>query len=343
MTRVLITGAAGFIGHHVVDHFLATTDWELVLLDGLTYAGDPSRLGAVRGWPEPLRSGRVKIVWHDLRSPIVGHPAQWQIGDVDYVVNLAAASHVDRSIEHPVPFVRGNLDIALNVLEWCRAAGPSKVVQVSTDEVYGPAYGEAHDEDATINPSNPYSASKAAQEAVAASWWRTYGVPVVITRCMNNFGERQDPEKFVPLAVSRLLAGRPVPVHGRRLGGGWQASSRAWLHARNHADAIRFLLAEIPFPAYDPAAGSEHLLRVNVPGDRELGADEIVAFAAEVLGVPPLIEWVDWHSSRPGHDMRYALDGTRLHRLGWKPPIEFGQAFADTVRWYADHREWLAR
>lgn len=347
MKRILLTGAAGFVGHHVVEHLIATTDWHIVATDGITYAGDPHRLADVAGFtPE-----RVTVLWHDLRSPLVDHPIGDRIGHVDYVVNMASGSHVDRSIEAPAEFFRNNVDVAVNVLEWVRLERPGvKLVQVSTDEVYGPAeLGYSHREWDTIAPSNPYAGSKAAQEAAAFSWWRTYGLRLAITNTMNNFGERQHPEKFVPMVVRNLLTGQPVTVHGRPVhfegttGSTqplrWEASSRVWLHARNHADAIRFLLAEVEFPTYGPV--TPRPLRVNVAGEREIGVDDIVRMAADELGVTPQLEWVDFHSSRPGHDMRYSLNGSKMSGLGWKAPVPLDESFARTVSWYAAHRSWL--
>jgi dTDP-glucose 4,6-dehydratase len=171
---------------------------------------------------------------------------------------------------------------------------------------------------------------------------------------MNNFGERQHPEKFVPMAITRLLAGEPVPIHGRPwyevvenrtppTMKRWTASSRVWLHARNHADAIRYLLDEVPFPTYESATdlGDSTPVRFNVAGEREIGVDEIVTMIADTLGVEPLMEWTDFHSSRPGHDLRYSLDGTALKDAGWEPPVPLDESFARTVNWYVDHPQWL--
>lgn len=352
MTTVLLTGGTGFIGAHCIEHWLRTTDWNIVVVDGLTYAGDMSRLTDIDGFDWD----RVKVVYHDLRAPLHNHPTAATIGAVDHIVNMAAGSHVDTSITQPATFFQNNVDVAVHMLEFARHCAPdAKFIQVSTDEVYGPApAGEAHKEWDTIRPSNPYAGSKAAQEAAAFSWWRTYGLKVAITNTMNNFGERQHPEKFVPMAIKRLLAGEPVPVHGRpyyatknehstKIVKRWTPSSRVWLHARNHADAIRYLLDEVPFPAYDPAydLGTSTPVRFNVAGEREIGVDQIVTMIAETLGVEPRMDWVDYHSSRPGHDLRYSLDGTALAAAGWVPPVPLDESFARTVKWYLDRPEWL--
>lgn len=338
MTKhVLLTGGTGFIGHHTVEHLLRETDWRVTVIDSLTYAGDMSRVTDI----EDYDPARVRVIWHDLRAPLHDYLIE-RIGEVDYVINMASGSHVDRSITDPVPFVRNNVDLSLHMLEYARVALPEKFVQVSTDEVYGPApEGYKHREWDTILPSNPYSASKAAQEAIAFSYWRTYGVPLAITNTMNNFGERQNVEKFVPLVIRALKRGEVVPVHAQKRGGTWVPGSRVWLHARNHADALLFLLREVDFPAY--ASGEvDRPFRANVVGESEVANDIIVEMVAEALGVPANYEYMDFHSSRPGHDLRYALDGSLLSELGWVPPLGLKESFNRTVEWFNQHDEWLA-
>ena len=352
MKRLLLTGAAGFIGAHCVEHLIATTDWHIVAVDSTTYAGDVQRFADMDGYDPD----RVTIVWHDLQAPLIDHPNAWRIGHVDYVINMAAGSHVDRSIAHPAPFIRNNVDITLNLLEWVRQEQGierdyPKFIQVSTDEVYGPAPdGYSHREWDQIRPSNPYAGSKACQEAIAFSYWRTYGLPIAITNTMNNFGERQHPEKFVPMVIRRLLDNEPIPLHGRpelSFESGdkarWRPSSRVWLHARNHADALRYLLESVDFPTYDPAGddGTSVPLRFNVAGEREIGVDEVVNMCARVLDRVPQIEWVDFHSSRPGHDLRYSLDGSALEAAGWKAPVPLDESFERTVKWYLANPQWL--
>jgi dTDP-glucose 4,6-dehydratase len=333
--RVLITGGAGFAGHHLVEHLLTTTDWDLVVVDGLTYAGRPDRLTDCGGY-DPAR---VRLLWHDLRAPVHGW-ADERIGDVDAVLHLAAESHVDRSISAPGPFVRNNVDVTLNLLEWARTRHLSHFVQVSTDEVYGPAEpGTAHAEWAPIMPSNPYSASKACQEAVAFSYWRTFGVPVVVTNTMNMFGERQDGEKFVPLAIRSVLAGDEVPLHGRRVADprAWEPSSRCWLHARNFADALRWILTETTPATFGTADRPD---RWHIAGD-EKDVLEVAQLIAGAAGKLLQFRVVDYHSSRPGHDHRYALDASKIAAAGWKPPVPLAESLARTVRWFQAHPEWL--
>jgi dTDP-glucose 4,6-dehydratase len=236
----------------------------------------------------------------------------------------------------------------LNVLEWARyRTGITHFVQVSTDEVYGPAELHAHAEWDTIRPSNPYSASKACQEAIAFSYWRTYGVPVTIVNIMNMFGERQAPEKFVPLAIKAVLAGDEVPLHGRPAGRlikppwmgpeAWEASSRCWLHARNFADALRWVLTDT-VPTQFPAADRPD--RWHVAGD-EKDVLEVAQAIAEAAGKPLRHTWVNYHFSRPGHDHRYALDASKIARAGWKPPVSLGESLERTVAWFQAHPGWL--
>lgn len=335
--RVLVTGGAGFAGHHLIEHLLTTTGWDLVVLDGLTYAGRPDRLTDCQGY-DPAR---VRLLWHDLRSPV--HP--WldeRIGDVQAVLHLAANSHVDHSITRPAPFIHNNVMATVNLLEWARTRQLTHFVQVSTDEVYGPAEeGTAHAEWAPIMPSNPYSASKACQEAVAFSYWRTFGLPVVVVNIMNMFGERQGAEKFVPLAIRAVLAGDEVPLHGRRdtdlVTEWWEPSARCWLHARNFADALRWVLTATtptPFPAGDRpgrwhVAGEEHTVL------------EVAERIADAAGKRLRYRWADFHSSRPGHDHRYALDASKIAAAGWKAPVPFAESLERTVHWFMRNPAWL--
>jgi dTDP-glucose 4,6-dehydratase len=271
---------------------------------------------------------RLKVLWHDLRAPI-GPDTAKAIGDVNIILNLASGSHVDRSISDPVPFVQNNVAVALHMLEFARQAKPKLFLQFSTDEVYGPAPdGVLHSEWATQLPSNPYAASKSAQEAIAVSYWRTFGVPVVITNTMNIFGEKQHPEKFVPLCASRLAAGLPVPIHGERTVNGWQSGSRCWLYAGDCASAVEHIVRNVEPPAYPEA---DRPARYHIVGQDEVSNYDIAALIAELLGTEFYYEWIDFHSTRPGHDRRYALDGSKLADLGWKPQIGLEEGLWRTV------------
>ena len=324
MPHVLITGGSGFIGSHVVAHFLRNNDWLITVLDGLSYVADISRLTDDYAF-DPAR---VKVHWWDLRSAVPDRVRE-HIGSVDYVVNLASESHVDKSIADARTFVLNNVQLVINMLE---AFIPRKAfIQISTDEVFGPAPdGYAFREDDTHCPSNPYSASKSCQEQIATSYWRTYGLPIIIVRTMNNFGERQDKEKLVPKAIHNLLDEKPVPVHGENLMGHWHAGSRVWLHARNFADGLLFILKNLPPHRYPEAPKPDCY---HITSNVEMSNLEIVEKIAGILGVPVRIEWQDVHKARPGHDRRYALDGSKLFALGWKPPIDIDESFRRTVLW----------
>ena len=316
MVKALVTGGTGFIGHHMLNFLLDETDWEVIALDSLTYAGNPDK---VRLDP------RLRLLYSDLRAPL--DPGR--VGPVDYIFNLASASHVDRSIEDPVPFVQNNVALALHMLEFARVAQPRMFIQFSTDEVYGPAGpGVLHEEWSTILPSNPYSASKAAQEAIAFAYWRTFGVPVVITNTMNVFGENQHPEKFVPKCIERIRMRKKVPIHGENTGAGtWASGSRHWIYARDVAEAAWFISQNVEpntFPELDRPS------RFHIVGD-ELSNEALARRIAEIMDLPLRVEWVDYHASRPGHDRRYALDGSRLANAGWKPTVGLEEGLWRTV------------
>jgi dTDP-glucose 4,6-dehydratase len=335
-TRVLLTGGLGFIGSHTVEHWLRNTDWEIVVIDALRFSGRVERLTDI----ESFDPDRVKVVWHDLRAPLHNQIKE-AIGDVDYIVNMASDSHVDRSITDPVPFIKNNVDLVVNMLEYAREVNPQKFIQISTDEVYGPASaGHSHKENEVHRPSNPYSASKSAQEMIAFSYWRTFGVPVMITNTMNNFGERQHPEKYVPMVMKRILHQEEIEVHGKqRLNGEWDIGARVWLHARNHADAVQFILNNVPVKHYDDDTPEPE--KFNIAGEKEINNLEIVEMIGEILECPPLYKLVDFHTSRPGHDLRYSLDGAKLRRYGWVAPMSLEESFERTINWTMEHTEWL--
>jgi dTDP-glucose 4,6-dehydratase len=290
---------------------------------------------------------RVHIVHWDMRAP-ADPITLYALDGCDVIMNVASESHVDRSIAHPADFVQNNVALMLNVLEVARTIEPRLLLQMSTDEVYGPAYGEhRHAEWEPAVPSNPYSASKAAQEAIAISYWRTYGTPVVITNTMNIIGEMQDSEKFLPMIIRSLRDRQPITVHTAPDG---TPGSRFYLHARNLADAWLYLTRRYGeginnVPSY--ADGSSRPDRFHIVGEREVDNVELVHLVGSVMGldetaVSSLIQPVSFHSSRPGHDLRYALDGTKLADLGWTAPVPLEKSLERTVRWTLDNPKWLA-
>lgn len=332
--RCLITGAGGFAGAHALEHLLKTTDWDVVCTDSFRHKGKTDRITEVLD-AHPGGRHRVTVITHDLTAPFSAQTAR-RIGEVDYVLAYASESHVDRSITDPVPFVMNNVAVALNTLEYAREAEPAAVVLVSTDEVYGPVTdGVPYPEWSPVVPSNPYSGSKAAAEAVAISYWRTYGVPVVIVNCMNVIGERQDPEKFVPKVLRACLRGEEVPVHGVP----GNIGTRHYLHARNLADGIAFLLAR-GAPAMF-ARGASRPDRYNIASADRVDNLTLAEMIAAAAGTPLRYRLEDFHSTRPGHDPHYGLDPGKITALGWKPPVPFAESLERTVRWTLAHEEWL--
>lgn len=334
--RILITGAAGFVGHHTIEHFLKNTTDEIVCIDSFRHKGDSMRLRHLFP-PQDMKAG-LRIFTHDLTTPISSRMID-AVGEVDAILSIASESHVERSISEPVPFVKNNVALALEVLEYARKVKPKIVIQCGTDEVFGPAIGtDAHTEWLPFMPSNPYAASKAAQDAIFFSYWRTYGVPVVFTHCMNMIGERQDPEKFIPMCISRILKGETVTIHGKE----GDIGSRMYIHCRNLADAWLFLLKKTePTPYHDDHTRYQTPDSYNVVGEVELDNLTVARMISDILKMPLKYELQDFHEARPGHDRRYALDGSKISALGWKPPVAFKESLEKMVYWTLNHPEWL--
>lgn len=333
--RILLTGAAGFVGSHVLRHLLTATGAEIVCPVSFRHKGLPARISSAacdHDWQQ-----RVEIVHWDMRAP-ADRMTLRAFDGCDVIMNVASESHVDRSIDDPVGFTTNNVALMLNVLEVARKIEPRLVLQMSTDEVYGPAYGDhRHTEWETIAPSNPYSASKAAQEAISFSFWRTYGVNLVVTNTMNILGEMQDPEKFVPMIIRSLRDGKPITVHVAPDG---TPGSRFYLHARNLADAWLWLTQNHDPVAY--ADGARMPSRFNIVGEREVTNVEMVETIARIMGVQDYkVDLVSFHESRPGHDLRYALDGTAIAKAGWTAPVGFEESLRKTVEWTLENPSWL--
>lgn len=336
--RAFISGAGGFVGHHLLEHLLVNTDWDIVCTDSFRHKGKTNRINEVLHSHE-FEAPRVQVITHDLTAPFSKQTVN-AIGGIDFIFNVASESHVDRSITEPVTFIENNVALVLNMLELARQVQPGVFIQVSTDEVYGPAYGTyRHKEWDPIIPSNPYSASKAAQEAIATAYWRTFDVPVVITNTMNIIGERQDPEKFVPMTIKKVFTGETVTIHAsptRVIG------SRFYLHARNQADALMYLATYFhgePIPLY--TNGADRPAKFHVVGDVEVNNLDMAQLIAKYADKQLNYTLEDFHSSRPGHDLRYALNGHLLSMIGWKAPIPFEESLKRTVEWTLEHPEWL--
>jgi dTDP-glucose 4,6-dehydratase len=326
--RILITGGAGFIAHHLIDHLLRNTDWGVVVLDKLTYASSGfDRLREIGAYDHP----RVALYPVDIRLPL-GEGLEKEIGHVDYFVHMAAETHVDNSIANPRIFVESNVLGTFEMLELARRLpGLKKFLYFSTDEVFGPAPGDkVYKEWDRYNSTNPYSATKAAGEELCLAWTNTYRLPVVISHTMNAFGERQHPEKFIPKCVASILKGDVIPIHASpdKL----RSGTRFYIHCRNIANAVFFLLER-----------GEIRDKYNVVGEKEVSNLELAQKIAAILGKPLKYEMIDFHSSRPGHDLRYGLDGTKMREIGWGIPVSFDVSLEKTIRWMVmpEHAQWL--
>lgn len=323
--KVLITGGAGFIGHHVVEHLLIHTDWEIVCLDRLDTSGNLNRLDQVLR--ERTDKARVRMVFHDLRAAIAEQLAK-QIGPIDAIFHIAAGTHVDRSIECPMEFVLDNVVATCNILDYARTLTLDKFFYFSTDEVFGPCLTGAYKEWDRYRSGNPYAATKAGAEELCVAYHNTYGLPIIITHCMNVFGERQHPEKYIPSTIRRTRDGQIVLIHADPTR--TQAGSRFYIHARNVAAAMSFLFER-------GTIGEKY----NIVGEREVDNLEMAQFIAAAVGRPLNYKLIDFHSSRPGHDLRYGLDGSKMVELGWKLPVNFESSLQRTVQWTLNHPEWL--
>jgi dTDP-glucose 4,6-dehydratase len=335
---VLITGGAGFIAHHLVDKILKETDWRIVTLDRLDYSGNLNRLNeVVMSYPEIERK-RVRIVHHDLKAEL-NPQIRSMIGKVDLIAHLAAGSHVDRSIDYPMEFVLDNVIGTVNLMDYARNLDSLELfAYFSTDEVFGPApEGVNYKENDRYNSTNPYSASKAAAEELVVAYENTYKLPAIITHTMNVFGERQHPEKYIPLCIKRARDNEKIFIHSNPEK--TKAGSRHYIHAKDVADALLFLykqdLSKLP-----KDYGGAKCQKFNIVGAEEFDNLELAQFIADVQGKPLNYEMVDFHSSRPGHDLRYALDGTKMKDMGWTPqPVK--ERLAEVVEWTLKNDRWL--
>ncbi len=317
---VLVTGGAGFIGSCFIRQIMGGhPDWRVVCADSLTYAGSLARL------VEVLDSPRFRFCRLDICSR-EGIMELFREEHPDWVVNFAAESHVDRSIENPELFLHTNVLGTQVLLDACRTFGVRRFHQVSTDEVYGDLPLEpaslSFTEDSPLKPSSPYSASKASADLLALAAWRTFGTPVTVSRCSNNFGPWQHPEKLIPRMITRILQGKTLPVYGDG------RNVRDWIAVEDHCAAVEaVLLRGQPGRVY------------NIGGDCQTGNLELVRTLCRLLGADE--GCITFVKDRPGHDRRYALNTDRLRtELGWSPRIPFQEGLERTVSWYLEHRDW---
>jgi len=316
MKRILVTGGAGFIGSNFVRYMLREhPELDILVLDALTYAGNLENLADVAGDP------RFFFFRGDIRDEAM---VDNLVPNVDTIVNFAAETFVDRSIHEPGDFVTTDVVGTFRLLEAARRHGVERFVHISTDEVYGSVEQGSSVETDPVEPRSPYSASKAASDLLARSYFVTYGVPVIITRASNNYGPYQHPEKLIPFFITNALEDRPLPVYGD----GQQV--RDWLFVEDHCSAIDIVLRKgVPGEIYNVGGGFERTnLEVTRGILRALGKDE------------SLIKFV---KDRPGHDRRYSLDTAKLRSLGWEPKVSFDDGLPATVRWYVENEGWWKR
>jgi dTDP-glucose 4,6-dehydratase len=318
--RVLVTGGCGFIGSNLIRWLRRQRPgWTVVNLDALTYAGNPENLAELEQDP-----GYVFIQGDVGNRQLVDHVLRSQ--RIDAVMHLAAESHVDRSILGPEAFVATNVLGTAVLLEAARQARVSRFLMVSTDEVYG-SLGPTglFTEETPLDPSSPYSASKASADLLALAYARTFGLDVVVTRCSNNYGPYQFPEKLIPLMVVNALHDRPLPVYGQG------TNVRDWLHVDDHCAALVAALEQ----------GRKGRV-YNIGGNSERKNLDIVKAILGLLGKPESL--ITYVTDRPGHDLRYAIDASRTRaELGWTPTHTFEQGLAETVKWFVEHRPWWER
>lgn len=334
--RVLITGIGGAVGIHMLGGIMHNTDWEVIGVDSFKHKGYTDRL-SVTFDDHPDWIDRTTIVTHDLVAPFTDRQIK-RLGNIDVIINLASLSDVGLSVEDPVTTIRNNTELMLNILEYARAVKPKVFLQFSTDEVYGSApVDSGHKEWSTILPSNPYSASKAAQEAISIAYWRSYGVPLIITNTMNNFGEMQGATKYPAMIQSKLSKGEVIDVHAASDG---QIGTRYYIHSRNTADAVIYILENIKPVLHQPGE-IDKPERFNIVGDKQLNNLELAQAIAKLMGKELKYKLVDFHTDQPGHDLHYGLDGTKLHEYGWQSPMSFEESMKNTIEWQQQHEEWL--
>jgi dTDP-glucose 4,6-dehydratase len=342
-TTVLVTGGAGFIGHHMIRRLLKHPEINIVSLDRLDFSGNLNRLHELSKEFSPQDMRRVKVVYHDLRAEINDTLAK-QLGSIDYIVHMAAGSHVNRSIQNPLLFVQDNIVGTCNLLEYARKYLPNlkKFINFGTDEVFGSARdGVDYTEYSRYNSRSPYSATKAGAEELCVAYENTYGMPIYCTHTMNVFGERQLNEKFIGLVMNKLLTGGEVTIHADAETG-TKSGLRHWIHAADVADATMFIIS-LPhkkFPLAD-TSGDFTCPKFNIVGPAEYSNLYVAQKIAEVMGLPLKYRMVSSDTQRPGHDFRYSLSGEYMKHLGWEPKYDFDTRIEQVVKWTLVNKQWL--
>lgn len=322
---VLITGGAGFIGSHLVEHLHRNTKYNIVIIDKLTYSS--KGLERLRE-TELLNSSRVKVFTCDLTTPL-SDGIKKEIGDVDYIFHLCAETHVDTSISNPAFVIENNVMSTVNILQYARGLKLKKFFYFSTDEVYGDAPKDVYFKEwERHKPTNPYSASKSAGESICISYGNTYKVPILIVNVMNAFGERQHVEKFIPKCIKYILEGKELEIHTDT--DCKTPGSRFYIHSRNISDALLFLIDK-----------GEIGDKYNIVGEKEVNNLEMAQIIAGILGKELKYKLLNFIKDRPGHDLRYTLDGSKLIKMGWKVPINFEKSLEKVILWTVKNPKWL--
>lgn len=333
MKRVLLTGYNGFIGHHCLEYFINNTDWEIICIGSFRENRNHQKV------LELVKNSRIKVYKYDLSKMfdenIKNLIFEKQIDSfgnttekpIDYIINLASESGVEQSIVDPGYCLKNNCDLQINILEFARECKNLELfVQMSTDEVYGESLERnGHKEWSTILPSNPYAASKAAQEAMSISYWQTYNIPIVIINAMNIIGERQNPDKFIPKTIQKISLNQQVPIYSENN----KIGSRIYLHATNLADAIVFISKLDHVKNNTPD-------RYNVCGELELDNLELAKMIAKIMNKELDYMLVSSRSARSGYNRRYAIDGSKIRSLGWNPPLSFEESLKRIVEFNSD-------
>lgn len=324
--NILITGGCGFIGHHLIEHLLIHTNWNIIIIDKLTYAS--------KGFDRLKNAGiynnkRVKVFTWDLIMPFSEGLVK-EFGDMNYIIHMAADTHVDNSIKNPSATIHNNVMSTVTMLEYARKLPHLNLFfYFSTDEVFGSAPDKvSYKEWDRHKPTNPYSASKSAAENICISYENTYKLPVVILNVMNAFGERQHIEKFVPKCIKYILEDRTIEIHSDKECK--NPGSRFYIHARNIATCVLFLIK-------NASVGEKY----NIVGEKEVSNLEMAQLIAKILKKELKYKLVNFHEDRPGHDERYSLNGDKLASMGWTVPINFEESLTKTVMWTLKNKEWL--
>jgi dTDP-glucose 4,6-dehydratase len=326
---ILITGGCGFIGHHFVEHIYLNTDWNIIIIDKLSYASNGFERLRDTGC---INNERIKIFTNDLINSLSEGLIK-EIGEnINYIVHMAAETHVDNSIKDPKLFLNNNINSTLSLLEFSRNLKNLEIFfYFSTDEVFGPALNDIlFKEWDRHKPTNPYSASKSAAEQICIAYENTYKIPLMIVNVMNAFGERQHVEKFIPLCIKKILNNETIKIHSYP--DKKKSGTRFYIHARNIASAVLFLIK-------NGTIGEKY----NIAGEKEVSNLEMAQMISSFMNKELKYQMVDFHTNRPGHDLRYGLDGSKLFDMGFKLPIDFKESLKKTVEWtlLEENIKWL--